>query len=180
MAADTTTSKPDEVARFVAANVRQLEGGMAKITHCLEQLDDQQIWWRPSESMNSIANLLLHLSGNMRQWLICGLSEIPDQRMRQTEFDDRSLRSKAELRSALESALNESIEQISVQTSSTLMPVRLVQEFEIDGFTVIVDSVGHFCGHVQEIVHLTRCQLLDRYRFEFVPQEQQSESCDAE
>ncbi|MFN3189685.1 MAG: DUF1572 family protein [Aureliella sp.] len=176
MTATPVASTSPEIERFIAANVRQLHGGLAKINHCLTQLNDTQIWWRPNESMNSIANLLLHLSGNLRQWLICGLSEIPDQRTRQAEFDDRSMQSKAELRELLENTVAESVKHISNQTGSTLLATRLVQEFHIDGFAVIVDSVGHFCGHVQEIVHLTRCQLHGAYQFEFVPQEDGSHS----
>lgn len=171
MAAEEAQPTSLEVDRFVAANIRQLRDGLKKISHCLEQLDENQLWWRPVDSMNSIANLLLHLSGNLRQWLICGLSDIPDQRQRQTEFDDRSMQDKQALLQRLEKTVDESIEQMSLQTTATLVAARRVQEFDIDGFTTIVDSVGHFCGHVQEIVHLTRCQLKENYRFEFTPQE---------
>src|SRR5262245_29165669 len=46
----------------------ELADALKRIEHCLAQLNDEQVWWRPTESMNSIGNLLLHLAGNVRQW----------------------------------------------------------------------------------------------------------------
>ncbi|MBK7995205.1 MAG: DUF1572 family protein, partial [Blastocatellia bacterium] len=63
---------------------------LPKIERCIERLTDEEIWWRPNEESNSIGNLLLHLSGNLRQWIICGLGGQLDQRQRQQEFDERS------------------------------------------------------------------------------------------
>jgi hypothetical protein len=71
---------------FVAAATDMLRKGWHKIEHCVAQLDDEQIWWRPrpeiSPQMNSIANLMLHLSGNMRQWIIAGVGGSKDIRNR--------------------------------------------------------------------------------------------------
>ncbi|MCP3696766.1 MAG: DUF1572 domain-containing protein, partial [Planctomycetaceae bacterium] len=62
---------------------QEFDEALRIITHCLDQLNDDQTWWRPSESMNSIANLLLHLSGNVRQWIVSGVGGAPDVRKRQ-------------------------------------------------------------------------------------------------
>jgi hypothetical protein len=159
------------LAAYQAAMKSQLRNGLRKIQHCIQQLDDAQIWFRPDPSMNSIANLMLHLSGNIRQWLIAGLSaSIVDDRTRQQEFDDRSGRSGEVLFQELEATVEEACCQIDCQSADSLLQKRLVQEFELDGFETIADSVVHFGGHVQEIVHLTRFLLKDSYRFEFVPQ----------
>src|SRR6185503_17413993 len=68
-----------------------LEEYLAKIERCLEKLTDEQVWWRPNPECNSIGNLLLHLSGNARQWIVCGLGNAIDLRQRQTEFDAREV-----------------------------------------------------------------------------------------
>jgi len=60
---------------------------LPKIQRCLEQLTDEQIWWRPNSQTNSIGNLVLHLSGNARQWIVCGLGDQPDHRNRSLEFE---------------------------------------------------------------------------------------------
>ncbi len=158
------------LAAFLRAQCNQLDASMKKIKHCTSQLNEQQVWWRPKEEMNSIANLLLHLSGNVRQWLICGISGIPDHRERQREFDDRSGISTVDLLAQLSATVEEAKERISALTDSTTVQLRKVQEWEIDGAQAIVDSVAHFQGHTQEIIHLTRIQLGNRYRLEFVPE----------
>lgn len=162
------------VTAFLQSSSGQLRSGMVKIDHCLDQLKHAQLWWRPTESMNSIANLLLHLAGNVRQWLIAGISDVADTRRRQHEFDDRSLRNTDDLRSTLAETVAEACRVIEQQTAEDLLRVRRVQEFDMNGIQVIQDSVSHFQGHVQEIIHITRCQLDGTYEFHFVPQEEQA------
>jgi len=57
-----------------------LNSCVSKIKHCLGQLTDEQVWWRPQESMNSIGNLVLHLCGNVCQWIVAGIGGAPDVR----------------------------------------------------------------------------------------------------
>ena len=56
----------------------ELDEALQKINHCVNQITDDQLWWRPSESMNSVANLLLHLCGNLRQWIVSGVGGVAD------------------------------------------------------------------------------------------------------
>ncbi len=85
----------------------ELDGALRKIKHCVKQLTDDQLWWRPSESMNSVANLLLHLCGNLRQWIVSGVGGAADIRERQQEFDERSSAPKTELMQQTEDAVAE-------------------------------------------------------------------------
>src|ERR1051325_5922726 len=82
---------------FIASAKAELAEGMNKLEHCVAQLTDEQLWWRPRPEMNSIANLMLHLSGNLRQWIIAGAGGANDVRNRPAEFTDRSNRSKDEI-----------------------------------------------------------------------------------
>ena len=148
----------------------QLDDGLGKIDHCLKQLSPEEAWWRPSPDMNSIANLLLHLSGNLRQWFISGLSDTPDLRERQQEFDDRSLRSPDLLQQQLKETIAEARKVLMSQSWQDLLTPRRVQQFDLNGFQTIADSLGHFRGHVQEIIHMTRVQKGEEYRFDFVPE----------
>src|SRR5688500_417184 len=70
---------------------------LPKLERCLEQLTDEQIWWRANEKSNSIGNLLLHLSGNARQWIVSGLGGAADARVRSQEFAERRLIPRPEL-----------------------------------------------------------------------------------
>src|SRR2546421_2683890 len=84
---------PRDVSRAFIQNARQLlkEEYLPKIERCLERLTDEQVWWRPNSESNSIGNLLLHLSGNARQWIVSGLGGETDKRERQAEFDERRI-----------------------------------------------------------------------------------------
>ena len=160
------------LAAFFESTEAQLKSGVSVIQHCVTQLSLEQVWWRPSEDMNSIANLLIHLEGNVRQWMICGLNAQADLRNRQSEFDDRSNRPVDELLRDLEQTVNEAIQCIRSQTADDLVRRRLVQEWDETGFSAIAGSTTHFVGHVQEIVHMTRVLLGDKYQFRFVPKDQ--------
>lgn len=67
----------------------ELTNALARIEHCLGQLNDQQVWWRSQLSPNSIGNLMLHLYGNVRQWIVSGVGGASDMRPRPAEFAER-------------------------------------------------------------------------------------------
>src|SRR6187431_723775 len=70
---------------------------MPRLTQCVKQLSEEDLWWRPNEASNSVGNLILHLVGNMRQWIVGGLGGIPTHRDRDSEFADRGPHPKAVL-----------------------------------------------------------------------------------
>jgi hypothetical protein len=164
----SNASRADEA--FLEASRSGLQRGLTKIRHCVDQLDDQQIWLRPRPEMNSIANLLLHLCGNLRQWIISGVGGSPDVRDRPAEFADRSGKSKAELLGALSDVIGQCDEVLSHVEPSALIETRRIQGFDIQLLAAIFDTVAHLQGHVQEIIHMTRFIKGEAYRFDFVPQ----------
>tara|TARA_B100000809_G_scaffold184976_1_gene182993 strand:- start:578 stop:1108 length:531 start_codon:yes stop_codon:yes gene_type:complete len=147
----------------------ELDAALGKIKHCVDQLTDDQVWWRPSDSMNSVANLLLHLCGNLGQWIVSGVGGAADVRERQKEFDQRSQTLKTELMQQIESAVADAKMALSETSAEELLRIRPVQGNDVTGMQAILHSVAHFRGHAQEIVHMTRCQLGDSYEFDFVP-----------
>lgn len=151
------------------AIVEELDSAVEKLNHCVGQLTDDQVWWRPSPSMNSIGNLILHLQGNVRQWITAGVGSAEDTRKRGLEFSERGPIDRAELLRKLTATIDEAKQVIADASDSDLTESRRVQGFEVTGIDAVVHSVAHFRGHVQEIVHLTRSQLGDAYVFDFVP-----------
>src|SRR5882672_8140753 len=99
MTTPQTESNADATSRPFISEARRLlvEEYLPKIERCVEKLTDEQVWWRPNPESNSIGNLLLHLSGNARQWIVCGLGGEADERRRQSEFDAREGIHRAEL-----------------------------------------------------------------------------------
>jgi hypothetical protein len=160
--------------------------GMRKIEHCVSQLNDQQIWWRPREGgaggseMNSIANLMLHLAGNLRQWIISGVGGAKDVRNRPAEFADRSRASAADVLAKLRQAVKEADAVLAKLSADELVRPRRIQGFDTTVLAATFDTIAHFRGHTQEIIHMTREQLGAAYRFDFEPRGEEQEAAGAE
>jgi hypothetical protein len=170
------TSSNPLAAMLVAAARHTLAEGRERIEHCVGQLTDEQLWWRPRPEMNSIANLLLHLSGNIRQWIVGGIGSAADVRNRPQEFADRSGRPKGEVLQQLQDTLTTADRTIASLSADDLVAHHRIQGFETNTTAALFDCISHFRGHVQEIINLTRMQLGERYKFYFVPQGTEQES----
>src|SRR4051812_43530651 len=111
-----------DVARtFLHESTRLLKSDyLPKIERCLEHLSDEDVWWRPNEASNSIGNLLLHLCGNVGQWIVGGVGQRPFERHRQREFDERTHLSRADLLAKLRSIVAQADEVIGALDSGTL------------------------------------------------------------
>lgn len=154
---------------YLAEGRRRLEACHQRIRHCLDQLTDAQLWWRPREGMNSIGNLVLHLCGNVRQWIIAGVPGAPDDRNRPQEFAERGPMPRGELLRRLEEVVREADATLAAVTDDQLLQPRRIQGFDETVLSAVFDSLAHFNGHTQEIVSLTRMQLGDSYRFAWAP-----------
>lgn len=160
----------DQLASAVGSEAsHELQEALNRIKHCLSQLNDEQIWWRPVESQNSIGNIILHLCGNLRQWIVCGLGGGQDVRNRPQEFAERRAIPKAELLERLEAAVTEAATVLPAVTASELLRVRRIQGFDVTGMAAIFSAVPHFRGHAQEIICRSRFLLGERYQFEWKP-----------
>jgi len=146
-----------------------LKHAQETIVHCIHQLDDEQADWRPFGEQKSIANIVLHLCGNVRQWIISGVGGEPDTRHRASEFSDRRKYPRAELLERLAKAVREAEEVIGQVDAQELTQGRRVQGFDATVLGLIFHSVSHFVGHSQEIVYITRLLLREKYKFKFVP-----------
>ena len=127
-----------------------------RIDACLERLTDEQVWARGHANENAIANLILHLNGNVRQWILSGLGGQPDQRNRDAEFSSDEGPSKAELLKRLGSTVEEAIEVIRKVPAPMLTERRSIQGYEITVLEAIYQVVQHFSGHTAQIIFATK------------------------
>lgn len=148
---------------------KSLLGQHLRITHCLSQLSEAQTWWRPRPEMNAIGNLLLHLRGNVGQWIVAGAGGRPFERDRPAEFADRGSVGKDEAETMLAATVNEAAEVLAGFEPSRLLEPRRVQGHDTTAIGAILHATGHFEGHAQEIVLLTRQQLGEGYRYLWEP-----------
>lgn len=127
-----------------------------RINACLDRLNYQQVWARDADTQNAVGNLVLHLSGNVRQWLISGVGGAPDNRDRDSEF---SAREGAEI-AGLKLRLHETVAE-AVTLLRNLPHSRLHDPFERQGYEVTVleaiyHVVEHFAYHAGQIIFATK------------------------
>lgn len=156
------------VAVAAAAN-RELSKALDRIKHCLDQLTDEKVWWRPAESMNSIGNLILHLCGNVRQWIVAGIGGEKDVRQRPKEFSERGPIPKQDLLRRLDEVLAQAHDALTRATAQDFLRNRCIQGCDVNGLEAIFASVPHFRGHAQEIIYMTRTMLGEGYKFAWMP-----------
>lgn len=156
----------DLATAVIAESTNGLNNCVGKIRHCLGQLSEDQVWWRPHASMNAIGNLILHLCGNVRQWIVAGCGGAPDVRDRPREFSEKRAIPKTELLGRLDEVVAAATEALSKMTPEELLKARRIQGFDVTGLGAIFESVPHFKGHTQEIICLTRMQLGDSYQYD--------------
>ena len=127
-----------------------------KIRLCLEQLSDGDLWWRPNEQSNSIGNLLLHLAGNIRQWIVSGVGGALDTRHRQPEFDERGPLPRDEVLRRFESALSDTDRVLVGLDPVVLTQDRKIQGRDTDVFRAVYHVVEHFGMHTGQIMYITK------------------------
>ena len=134
---------------------RMLENG-PRIRKCLGALSEDEVWKRPNESSNSVGNLILHLCGNMTQYIISSLGGEEDLRERDIEFSTRSGYSKEELVTKLESTVEDCVGVIKGLSEEQLLKRRSVQGFEYSGIGNIIHVVEHYSYHTGQIAFWTK------------------------
>jgi hypothetical protein len=152
---------PDQVPEiFLTAAVKRMQLSEDDINRCLEKLSDEQMWHRGADHENSIANLLLHLEGNLRQWFLHGIDGQPDVRRRDAEFTLSPSQRCAEVRSCFAATLAECREVIG-----SLPPARLLETIDPQpgggwGPMTILEAILRITGHLQlhqgQIILLTK------------------------
>ena len=156
-----TASGPDttaNVSKTFLQEARRLlsEEYLPKIERCVEKLTDEQVWWRPNADSNSIGNLLLHLSGNARQWIVCGLGGANDERQRQAEFDERSTVPRADLMARLRATVAEVDGVLANFDSAQLLDTYPIQGTQATALAAIFHVTEHFSMHTGQIILLTK------------------------
>ena len=117
-----------EISKNVATEFEHLlNEAMRKIRHCVGQLSDEQLWKKPDDELNSVANLLLHLTGNLNQWCFVGILERSDDRDRAAEFAATGGMSGSELLERLEAVVDEAISVIRKLDEDLLNQARQIQ-----------------------------------------------------
>lgn len=143
-------------SEFTRVATAALEQFCGRIEVCVGKLTPEQVWGRGSENQNAIGNLLLHLTGNVRQWILSGIGGAADTRQRDREFSQRQGVDPAELASRLRATVKEAQDVIGRLSADQLMERITVQGYHVTKLEAIFHVVEHFAGHTFQIIFATK------------------------
>jgi uncharacterized damage-inducible protein DinB len=155
----TTGSASSAGAEFIEASCTFLkEDFLPKLLTCLERMTDDQIWWRPNEQSNSVGNLVLHLRGNMKQWIVASLGGQRFRRERDLEFTTRDRVSKEELIAGIQTAVTEVESILKSFPAGQLLVKYPVQVYQVSALQAMYHVVEHFSYHLGQILYIYKLQ----------------------
>lgn len=142
--------------RFLELSAGYLGQYAKKIRKSTEGLSEQQIWWRPNEASNSIGNLLLHLCGNLSQWVLASLGGMSYERQRDAEFSAHGGTDKAALLARLDEVVASCQRVIRDLPAEQLLARRQIQRNEVDGVEAVYHAVEHMSYHTGQIASFAK------------------------
>ena len=127
-----------------------------RLKTCVEPMTVEQVWWRPNEASNSIGNLILHLNGNMTQWLVASFNKDEDLRNRSEEFAAQGGLTAAELLSRLGATVAEAEKVLNRLTVEELLAPYVIQGYHVRGLDAVYQVIEHFGLHYGQIAYITK------------------------
>ncbi|MFP5205337.1 MAG: DinB family protein [Acidobacteriota bacterium] len=127
-----------------------------RLRECVCSLTDEQVWWRPNPASNSIGNLLLHLNGNVGQWIVATFNRTEDTRNRPSEFSERGPAPVAGLLARLGSTVEEAGAVLSRLSDTDLLSTYEIQGYTVTGLYAVFHCVEHFASHYGQIAYITK------------------------
>lgn len=134
----------------------RMEESRNRIRICLSELSEEELWKRPNASSNSVGNLILHLIGNITQWVRSSLGKEPDLRERDSEFSALGGSTKSQLLDRFDATLDAALETIRTTDDATLTEMRSVQGFRHSGIGILVHVAEHLSYHTGQIGFWTK------------------------
>ena len=141
----------------------------AKIETCVGLLSHEQLWWRPNPRCNSVANLLLHVCGNLSQWVVGGLGGEPFERRRREEFATAEGEDGVTLVGRLGEVVSACRDVAGDLPEEKLAQVFIIQGIERTGFGVLLHAVEHMAYHTGQIIYVTKQLVGTQAEIEFYP-----------
>jgi uncharacterized damage-inducible protein DinB len=163
--------KSSGTAGLFLADARNLlaKEHLPHIVKCLQQLSEDDIWWRPNSESNSAGNLVLHLCGNVRQWIISGLGGAEDHRVRDREFSERGPIPRNALIARLQKTVREACGVLGRISETSLSQKYEIQGFRVTKLGAVFHVVEHFAYHTGQIIFITKLKRGKDLKFTRLP-----------
>lgn len=127
-----------------------------RLKACVEPMTAEQVWWHPNEASNSVGNLILHLNGNVTQWLVASFNKDEDKRNRPEEFAAQDGLTAAELLSRLGATIAEAEKVLNRLTVEELLAQYVIQGYTVRGLDAVYQVIEHFGLHYGQIAYITK------------------------
>ena len=127
-----------------------------RLRGCVESLTDEQVWWRPNDASNTVGNLLLHLNGNVWQWLVASFNRFDDKLDRPAEFNEREHLPAAKLIERLSATMQQASDVLARLAEADLVAAYEIQGYHVTGLDAVYQVVEHFGLHYGQIVYITK------------------------
>ena len=152
-------------AEFIRVSRHELRQRLLRVEYCLQKLTLEQIWSREHEIENSVGNLVLHLCGNIRQWIISGVAGAPDNRDRDAEFAHREPVGAEKLATLLRATVEEADRILASLTPDELLAKKKIQVYNLTVLNAVYHVVEHFGEHTGQIMWATKRMLGEELNF---------------
>jgi uncharacterized damage-inducible protein DinB len=141
---------------FLTEAADKLAENLSRLETCVPKLPPELLWARDSENENAVGNLLMHLEGNVRQWIVSSLGGAPERRDRPGEFAARSGPASQVLMANLRGTVTDAIRTIRALPDARLHEPVTIQGYDTTVLAAIFHVVEHFSGHTYQIILLTK------------------------
>jgi hypothetical protein len=166
-----SNEEKDSAQLLLTEVVARMRTWLDRAIHCIDQLDETQVWYRPNASSNAIGNLVLHLVGNLRQWILGGIDNQPDTRDRPLEFKTTYGYSKNQLRNLLKHTVEQCCKAVQEMPASRVTERKRIQGVDVTLAHAVVMAVSHLGLHVGQIQYIGKMLLSDAYVESWKPPE---------
>jgi hypothetical protein len=151
------TTEADVATLFLEYSRRKLiEQDWPRLRSSVEPLTEEQVWWRPNEASNSIGNLILHLDGNVRQYLVASFNHQEDHRDRPSEFSAQGAISPSALLDRLGATMQEASQVLARLTAEDLLAKHEIQGHTVSGLYAVYQVAEHFAMHYGQILYIAK------------------------
>ncbi len=144
------------IKEFTNQSIFRINENTKRIKKCFDEVDETDIWQSANDNSNSMGNLVLHLCGNISQYIISSLGEKPDTRERDKEFSAKNAFTKSELLKRLTETVYEATEIIKECDEAGLVKTYSVQGFDLSGIGIIIHVAEHYSYHAGQIAFWTK------------------------
>ncbi len=146
-------TEPESVLaqQIIDSCISHLEESVPRVERCFQQMSEEELWKDPNLNVVSPGNLILHLRGNLTQYVLSTLGGNKDQRQRSQEFKIKPGLGKDALLESYRETIQEVCQVITQLDAQVLSKIHRVQGFESTGTNILIHVVEHVSYHVGQI-----------------------------